>query len=196
MIHAHQYATFVSPLLFLMLAGSRILQALPLIKRLLPPGCDSRAPVLLTIFFGANDASDAKLNPMQHVPLAEYKANLLAMVAHVRAACPSTRIVLVTPPPVVGERWAEACKAFGKLGPPDRSREVVSEYAEAVREAGFAMGDRSIVVVDLWKAKACIEPSDLSDGLHFGVGGNEKMFNSLQACIKHHFGDALNADDG
>ena len=53
-----------------------------------------------------------------------------------------------------------------------------------------------MVVVDMWAGPAEVGPEDLSDGLHFGPGGNEKMFAALQSCIKDQFGDALNADDG
>ena len=38
------------------------------------------SPDLVTIFFGTNDASLPDLNARQHVPVAEYQANLLQMV--------------------------------------------------------------------------------------------------------------------
>ena len=44
---------------------------------------------LVTIFFGANDASLPDTNPRQHVPLGDFAANLRRMVGHCRAACPS-----------------------------------------------------------------------------------------------------------
>ena len=81
--------------------------------------------------------------------------------------------------PVAGERWAEACKAFGRAGPPDRVREVVAKYAAEVLAVGAA---EAVAVLDLWKAG--IGPDDLSDGLHFGSGGNQKTFSALQACIR------------
>jgi hypothetical protein len=50
------------------------------------------APTFVTIFFGANDAAlPDKLSASQHVPLAEYKRNLLDIVHHmnVSTACSS-----------------------------------------------------------------------------------------------------------
>jgi len=57
-------------------------------------------PTLVTIFFGANDASDATLNARQHVPLAEYEANLIEIVRLIREAWPDAKLVIVAPPPV------------------------------------------------------------------------------------------------
>ncbi len=44
-------------------------------------------PALVTIFFGANDAALAdKLSASQHVPVAEYKRNLLDMIDHLHVS--------------------------------------------------------------------------------------------------------------
>jgi hypothetical protein len=46
---------------------------------------------LVLVFFGANDAADATLQPRQHVPLAEYTANLLEMVTYLRTKAAQVR---------------------------------------------------------------------------------------------------------
>jgi hypothetical protein len=50
-------------------------------------GCGDNL-ALVTVFFGANDASLREHNPRQHVPLTEYKDNLREIVARVRALTP------------------------------------------------------------------------------------------------------------
>ena len=42
---------------------------------------DNDNVVLITIFFGANDASLEKENPHAHVPLDEYKQNIQTMIS-------------------------------------------------------------------------------------------------------------------
>jgi isoamyl acetate esterase len=43
-----------------------------------------RRYLVTTVFFGANDAADASSKPVQHVPLAEYAANMGEIVAAAR----------------------------------------------------------------------------------------------------------------
>ena len=68
---------------------------------LLPHLCDMQVATvrLVTIFFGANDASHVEHNERQHVPLSEYKANLRTIIDHVRAHCAAAKIILLCPPP-------------------------------------------------------------------------------------------------
>lgn len=54
-------------------------------------------------------------NPKQHVPLAEYAANLHTMVRQLSAAgVPASRIVLVTPPPLCEAAWEQECLLQGE----------------------------------------------------------------------------------
>lgn len=61
-------------------------------------------PRLVTVFFGANDASLQAVNPAQHVPLQEFVENQRAIVKHIqdatKGASHPTRVLLITPPPV------------------------------------------------------------------------------------------------
>ena len=90
---------------------------------------------LVTIFFGANDASDAVLNPRHHVPVPEYQENLLQLIGLCRENFgKDVPIVVMTPPPVVHaqrlayqkERYKE--KATGKL---ERNQTLAKQYADA-----------------------------------------------------------------
>jgi lysophospholipase L1-like esterase len=45
------------------------------------------APLLVTIFFGANDAvMPDHIHNEKHVPLKEYKENLLKIISHIRVS--------------------------------------------------------------------------------------------------------------
>lgn len=48
-----------------------------------------KAPIVVTIFFGANDAAIfGRTSERQHVPLDEYKDNLKKMVNHLKVLTP------------------------------------------------------------------------------------------------------------
>lgn len=134
---------------------------------------------LLTIWFGANDATIP--GEQQHVPLPEYKDNLSKLIHLVRDPSsdwhsPETRIVLITPPPVNTHQWLEQLRT---LDPPkdklDRQFDLTRQYAEGAKEVGKK---EDVPVVDTWTllfeaagkdeknlAKFC------TDGLHLNENG-------------------------
>jgi len=127
---------------------------------------------LATVFFGANDS--VKEGESQHVPLAEYKENLRAIVEHLRSLAPSVNIILITPPGFVDtELW------------PTRAPEQVSVYIDAVRELYRDEKERGAItgLVDLGDLQA----SDMRDGLHFNSSGNAKVFARLQQVVRESF---------
>jgi lysophospholipase L1-like esterase len=64
---------------------------------------ETAPPLFATLFFGANDAADAKLNPKQHVPLAEYTANLAKLLATMRAGLGAQVPIVVISPGALNE---------------------------------------------------------------------------------------------
>ena len=59
--------------------------------------------LLITIFFGANDAAlPDQGSARQHVPLDEYRENLLTLIDSAHEAYPTAKIIVITPPPVYG----------------------------------------------------------------------------------------------
>lgn len=91
---------------------------LALIDRLLPAPDSGERLLLTTIFFGANDSAEGSA---QSVPLAEYEANLTAIVT--AAARVSDTVLVISPPPVDEARW------------PDRSNSRLADYASAAERA-------------------------------------------------------------
>ncbi|KAH7922810.1 SGNH hydrolase [Leucogyrophana mollusca] len=137
---------------------------------------------LLTIWYGANDASPAP-SP-QHVPRDRYKTNLSHLIHMVTSPAsawysPDTRIILITPPPVNTYQWD------------GRVFDATKSYAEAVKEVGLK---ENIPVADvwteIWEAAGKDEKSCerfLSDGLHLNAAGYEIIFNTLIKIIGENY---------
>ena len=161
--------------------------ALQLLDKLFPPAAEgvATAPCLVTVFFGANDAAlPDQGSARQHVPLAEYKDNLRAIVAAVRAAGgASSRMVLMTPPPVhEGQRleWQVARYGSDATGVAERTDEAAAAYGTAVRELAREL---SLPCLDVRAAMlgegAVAWPAMLSDGLHLSAAGSAFVFDKL-----------------
>jgi len=133
---------------------------------------------LVTLFIGANDSTDAKLNPRQHVPIPLYKEKVKAILALFPASVPK---ILITPPPVQPERFAQLINA----AKPDRDINVTKLYAEAIVEVGQEIG---VPVVDLFQEFEKIPQAEwdklFSDGLHLTPAGYELLYAALIALIK------------
>lgn len=144
-------------------------------------------PRLVTIFFGANDASDPSAShAVLHVPLPEYNENIRKIVAHVKKQSASTHIVLITPPPIHEKTLlAFAEPMFGDTsGVPTRRNELTKLYADELVKVGEATGVR---VINLWST--FMEAPNwgekyLSDGLHLSAEGNAKFFEELVKVLE------------
>ncbi|CCA70635.1 hypothetical protein PIIN_04571 [Serendipita indica DSM 11827] len=149
---------------------------------------------LLTIWFGANDACLPFSN--QHVPLDKYQQNLTWMVQALRTPsseyyAPWTRIILLTPPPIQVDAWAQH---IAERDPPkdmDRTWENTKAYADAAKEVAREL---RVPVVDAWDAiwKAAGEETlgltrFLSDGLHLTREGYEVVYNELIKVIEKEY---------
>mmetsp|Transcript_23052 Transcript_23052/g.49916 ORF Transcript_23052/g.49916 Transcript_23052/m.49916 type:complete len:272 (+) Transcript_23052:95-910(+) len=146
---------------------------------------------LVTLFFGANDASDPVLNKRQHVPVETYKSNIEDIVSLTRANFGhNVNIILISPPPVCHEGRLRFQKerykdtATGKL---ERTLELSGEYSEAAKEVANEMG---LPFLDLWTKMQFTSSGErghwrefLSDGLHLSATGNQFVGQSLIEII-------------
>ncbi|KAJ2557813.1 isoamyl acetate-hydrolyzing esterase [Coemansia sp. RSA 1933] len=139
-------------------------------------------PRLVTILFGSNDAQFAPYKA--HVPLAEFRANIEFMVRSVS----STRLVLITPPPIAAGPFARSKAEKGT--PVDRSIEVTRQYAEAVRQVAR---EHQLPCVDLWPAMEPNPDDYLWDGLHLNANGNDLLFKLLMQTVSDNYPE-LNPD--
>ncbi|PIA16250.1 SGNH hydrolase [Coemansia reversa NRRL 1564] len=110
----------------------------------------ARTPELCFIFFGANDACYAPCE--HHVPLTTFYKNLRTLVSLLRSPdskyySPTTRILLITPPPVGDRMWEDHTKHTGWV--PDRRNNITKVYADAVIDVAKELG---LPYVDLWSA--------------------------------------------
>lgn len=154
-------------------------------------GSSSNNVALCVIWFGANDASLPNLNPHHYVSLEDYQANLQTLVGNAQRLFGSTtRILLVTPPPVHhGQRLEYQKTRYGDkaTGVLERTLENSGKYAEACQKAA---SDLKLPCLNLWKAFQD-EGDDwgrfLSDGLHFSPAGHDFVFQQLQQMIQSEF---------
>jgi lysophospholipase L1-like esterase len=141
---------------------------------------------LVVIFFGANDSSDAILNPRHHIPPDEFKQNLEKLVQLCEEHYgKDVGITIVTAPPVVHhqrlmfqkERFGD--KATGEL---ERTMELSELYAQAALDVAFKVNRPSI---HLWKVMQEDEnwESFFIDGLHFSAQGNDFVARAILSQV-------------
>ncbi len=149
-------------------------------KSLLPSLVDkSNVPDTIFIFFGANDAA---ANLLQHVPVAEYKDNLVAMCCYLLdLGMSSSSIILLTPPPADEKAWAAISDVPG-----DCMFTRAQTYAHAVCEVAQSLGVRVINVFDAIAQKENWKEY-LSDGLHLNSPGNNVVADKVIDVLEDHF---------
>jgi isoamyl acetate esterase len=155
------------------------------------PGVVTR---IVTVFFGANDASLVETNPRQHVPLDEFSSNLKTIVEGIRVKFPSAEVILITPPPI-----DEEVLAIGRMGG-SRTNDSAGRYAAAVVAVGIEV---SAPVCDLWTRMQSEAPivehaisvdesaenvsfdwrGFLSDGLHLSTAGQRFVSAEILSCL-------------
>lgn len=150
----------------------------------------SQAPLLVTVFFGANDATlPDRIHMRQHVPIPEYKENLRKIISHIKGICETTLVVLITPPPIDEESLREtAWKDWGAKAEDlsTRENETTGTYAKACIEVAMMAG---VPVIDLWSSmqeKAGWQKTYLSDGLHLSPDGNAVVFKELLKVLNEN----------
>ncbi|KAJ3392593.1 isoamyl acetate-hydrolyzing esterase [Entophlyctis sp. JEL0112] len=167
---------------------------------------------LMTLFLGANDSVLPEFNPTQYVELSEYKQNLLDMLAIVRRISPTTRVLLITPPPIDPRAWGAKCAAKGRK--PDRSEANTRRYRDACLEAFYEAKKTwgaSLSMLDSWKvflgrhgwsgnasgADVQYELQQvediLSDGLHLSLLGNRLLGEAVLQAIQTAWGTGASA---
>ncbi|XP_078692575.1 isoamyl acetate-hydrolyzing esterase 1 homolog [Branchiostoma floridae x Branchiostoma belcheri] len=132
--------------------------------------------VLVTIFFGANDASLKEMSP-KHVPLDVYKTNLTDMLEYLQqSGLGSDQVIIITPPALDEQAWQKHCQEMGSSI--NRLNEVTGQYAKACCEVA---AERKVTCVDLWTAmqKEKDWQKFLDDGLHLSREGSQFLAQLL-----------------
>lgn len=175
MVSDHEKAGTLRP-------GYTTASCLPTLTRLLSGrGLPGQRIRLLTIWLGesllrishlTSGANDAVHSPGQlHVPLAQYKQSLHELVRLVRQADDRTRVLLITPPPLLTEFWRSehvdwalrqggARSAEEALRVINRDADTTKSYGQAVLMVGKEAG---VDVVDLMSAMPQAVGGDTED---------------------------------
>ena len=144
---------------------------------------------IITIFFGANDASDPLLNPRHHVPLDDFRRNLQTLIALCGHHYPDAKVLILSAPPVVHQQRLDyqktryGNKATGQL---ERTLEGAEKYATAAK----AVADtNSIVCIHLWSLmqQSVGWESYFNDGLHFSREGNDFVGSAILEQLKSSY---------
>jgi isoamyl acetate esterase len=162
-----------------------------------PPSSSTSNCRLMTIFFGANDATIP--GDPQHVTLDDYREYLRQMACHEGVRIHGTKVIFITPPPV--DEW--------QLDTPNRNAEHTAIYAGACREVAYDLG---LPCLDLWSIfmkkagwkageglshmigsrkapKSQVLAELLSDGLHLTEKGYHVWFEELVRLIERNLPD-------
>ncbi|RLN63686.1 hypothetical protein BBJ29_005657 [Phytophthora kernoviae] len=126
-----------------------------------------RSPNLITLWLGTNDAALPDGDVVkQHVPLAEYTANLTKIVRAFQLNAPSAKILLITPPHVDDT----VRQSRSSTNQAERTNAVAGEYARACADVAREL---ELNVLDMYSYFNALPESDrnacLNDGLHFAV---------------------------
>jgi lysophospholipase L1-like esterase len=132
----------------------------------------------------------------QHVPIEQYKENLIKIITHPNILAHKPKIFLVTPPPVDEIKIAKLDTAAGHAGP-TRKSSVSAAYSQTVRDVAKEHPD--VTLVDLWHAimDAAIAkaPGDYQPGgpwLGSPENGKQGGLDALLPDGLHMSGEAYN----
>ncbi|KAL3617054.1 hypothetical protein CASFOL_039448 [Castilleja foliolosa] len=138
-------------------------------------------PLAITVFFGANDACLVdESSGFQHVPQDEYKSNLHSIIAFIKKRWPTTRIILITPPPIDEDGRLKYPYIDNVSGLPERTNEAAGHYAKQCLAVAAEYDD--ILAIDLWTKMQQVpgwQKLYLRDGLHLTRDGNKVVFEEV-----------------
>ncbi|KAF8571570.1 hypothetical protein P879_03109 [Paragonimus westermani] len=155
----------------------------PLLNDLYPDKASVKNCRFFTIFLGANDASSGS----QHVPIDEYKANLAAMVMHLKELeITLDRILLISVPPVDEARYNAL--QLAKDMSPVRQLKCCQLYTQACKEVASECG---VGFINLYNAMIAQQNwhEFFNDGLHFSRKGSEFLANILKLIFDERLAD-------
>jgi len=144
---------------------------------------------LVTIFFGANDASLLNENPHHYVSVKDYTTNLTQLVERCQQQYNNPRILLIAPPPLDHQKRFEyqvqryGDKATGVL---ERTTENTKLYADACKQVAAA---KNVPCCDLFEQMLAVTDYGkfLNDGLHFSAEGHAFVGDCVLNSINSNF---------
>ncbi|OWZ16259.1 Isoamyl acetate-hydrolyzing esterase [Phytophthora megakarya] len=156
-------------------------------------------PSLITVWLGTNDAVLTNGSAStKHVPVEDYKNNLVNIVDRFRTAVPDGKILLITPAHINdGMRvMIAANRTDDKRGIVDRSNAAMGNYSRACVEVAKSL---KVPVLDMYSyfngLNETARNSMLVDGIHFSAAGNEEVYHQLRNKLNNDFPTLMAALD-
>ncbi|KAK2593957.1 isoamyl acetate-hydrolyzing esterase [Conoideocrella luteorostrata] len=158
-------------------SGFNTEQGLKVLPKIIPDPKQTRVR-FIAILFGSNDACFPEASNGQHVPLDQYKKNLVQLLTHPVLKAHKSRVLLVTPPPIEERRLDLRVKSQGYLKL-NRSNAVTKQYADISREVAEEM---NVGCVDLWTAFMSKAGWQIGDPLY---GSQDLPINNAIRALIH-----------
>ncbi|KAF1318519.1 Isoamyl acetate-hydrolyzing esterase 1, partial [Globisporangium splendens] len=150
------------------------------------------SPSFVALWLGANDAALLSgSEAYQHVPVEDYRANIVHILRALKAKLPAHAEILLITPPAVIDAARLACSDNGS--DLDRSNEGAAAYARACVDIGQT---EQIAVLDLHTFFNATYPDEsaraalFSDGLHFSPAGNDIVAQQIVLKLQEIYGAA------
>ncbi|EPS42541.1 hypothetical protein H072_3474 [Dactylellina haptotyla CBS 200.50] len=173
-------------------AGYNTANARYIVNKIIPPANGAVAVKLLVLWLGANDCILSTAASGQHVPLAEYKANLKAiinstnMLTHIAKGA---KVIIVAPPAYneyQGGAYNADHKAVNHKAYAEAAGQVAAEMGHAfldmwtimMNSVGWQTGDP--LIGDINVASSSGLASLLQDGLHPSAAGYKLFYQGLR----------------
>jgi lysophospholipase L1-like esterase len=151
-------------------------------------GALGRTPVLAVILcVGLNDCVEQ--GHAQHVALADYKANIIAVLEEIRRWRPEAKRLVLTPPPIDGKRWNETVKGWtkGTKTGGGRTQDQLLAYAEACQTAAKPLAHGVLDLVYGFQYEMAQRMHELQnphrDGLHFTNKVNTFVYRKVRDVL-------------
>ncbi|POM81094.1 Hypothetical protein PHPALM_989 [Phytophthora palmivora] len=148
-------------------------------------------PSFITIWLGTNDAALVNgSDPETHVPIKNYKENLIQIVTAFQASAPNAGILLITPPHIDDGARAKYASEVNHTttGVVDRSNAMTANYSLAALDAAKTLG---VPVLDLnahFNAMPELTRNALLiDGIHFNADGHKIVDKLIRSKVKSEF---------
>ncbi|KAF4663094.1 isoamyl acetate-hydrolyzing esterase [Perkinsus olseni] len=148
--------------------------------------------LLVVIFLGANDSQlpgmvNSSGSESKHVPVEKFRGALEEIVDLAKPF--TSRLILITPPPINGDAIVADGKArFGASAPdqPNRKLQFTEEYSKAVEQVGERSQIPVLNTFDGMQREAGWR-SFLRDGLHFSPSGSRWFYEALIKTINEEY---------
>ena len=146
-----------------------------------------------TLWFGANDAcipaEQGGGDPRRHVPLADFKNNLLEIGEKLLQV--TDCLIVMTAPPIFEKQLVDhGVRKYGKYVA-GREQSVTKQYAEAATEVATELfvkyksdANKKITCIDMNALFSPVKHVVFYDGLHFNGGGQRMIYESLVSKLE------------